>query len=402
MTTLRVLLPDAPHPSRADAWMLVDDAGAMQRLGRDVPAAWPAATAHVAVLSAERARLVVLTLPPLPPAKLPAAVDYALEDQLAGGIDPPRLAHAVQRADGRVTIAIAARDLIAAIEADPHGWASIVPECALPLSDDETWTWYAAASGGGFVRTPAGAFAVAMDDDALPAELTAALGHARRNEAAVAPRTVRVAFACAPDRLDRFAAATGIPFVTSAPWRWTDAPSGRYAEAPDWAGSAGSQARMGARAGAAAGAGPLLLVAAALVLHVGATLVQWAALHVEAWRASAAIVALAVQAGVPDAATPEAAVAALVRRRAEARHAAGLAAPGDALPLLAQAAPALGRLPRGTMKSAIYADGAWTLELGKVGADALRVLDRALAERGVAVLQAPIPSGTRVRLSAGL
>ena len=109
---------------------------------------------------------------------------------------------------------------------------------------------------------------------------------------------------------------------------------------------------------------------------------------------------LAQSAGVPEATTPATAVTGLVRRHAETRHRAGLAAPGDALPLLAQAAPALAALPAGTLKSAVYGDGAWTLELGKLDPAALARVDRDLSERGLTVLQAPTAAGSRMRLTA--
>jgi hypothetical protein len=141
------------------------------------------------------------------------------------------------------------------------------------------------------------------------------------------------------------------------------------------------------------------LAALALALHVGATLVQWAAYRFSDWRIGRATVALAQEAGVSDATTPASAIGALVRRHADARHRAGLLAPGDALPLLAQATPALAELPPGALKSAVYGDGAWTLELANLDAARLARLDRALTDRGVAVLQAPTTGGLRVRLS---
>jgi len=88
-----------------------------------------------------------------------------------------------------------------------------------------------------------------------------------------------------------------------------------------------------------------------------------------------------------------------VRRHAEARHRAGLAAPGDALPLLAQASPALATLPAAALRSATYGDRAWTLELGKLDADALARVDRSLGERGLVVMQAPTAAGVRMRIT---
>jgi hypothetical protein len=392
MTTLRVLLREPPRADRADAWALLDDAGALLRDGAGPPAAWPSADAREAVIAAERARLVVLTLPPLPASRLPQAVAYALEDQLAGGDDPPRVARGAQQADGRVVAAIAARTLVEAIDA--HRWSRIVPEAALPPLD-AGWTWYASGAGGGFVRTPAGSFAASPAVDALPAELAVALAQATR--AGDAPDAVRVAFDCEPARLARYAQDGGVPFTLAPPWRWTAAPLD--ASLPDW--------RMQPMESSTAGAGAwrlfrpaFALAAAAFVLHVGASLVEWAALRFDAARTERAIIARATAAGVPDASSTTTAVAGLVRRHADARHRVGLPAPGDALPLLGQAAPALAGLPRGALKAATYADGAWTLELARVDGAALTALDRALALRGIAVLQAPGAGGVRMRLTA--
>ncbi len=58
-------------------------------------------------------------------------------------------------------------------------------------------------------------------------------------------------------------------------------------------------------------------------------------------------------------ATDDPAVA-ITRRYAEARHRAGLAAPADALPLLARAAPALAALPAGVLRTAAYSR--WPLD----------------------------------------
>jgi len=395
VTTLRILLPDAPRADRADAWALFAADGRVVRQGRDAPNAWPTAERIEAVVAAVRARVVVLDLPPMAAERVPAAAAYALEDQLAAGGEPPAIATGPQAADGRVVAAVCDRTLIGAIDASAT-FARIVPESALPLAGDE-WTWHRSAADGGFVTTPHGAFAVTLQDDDVPAELAAALAQARR--AARAPAAIGVAFAVDAATLAHWTDTTGIAFAPRAAWRWIDAPEERYARAPDWHARPPAPART--RAARAAWFRPALVVASlALALHVGATLVQWAALRFEAWRVGRDTVALAQSVGVADAATPAAAVAGLVRRQADARHRAGLAAPGDALPLLAQAAPSLAALPSGTLKSAVYGDGAWTLELGKVDPAALARIDRALSERGLAVLQASTAAGSRMRLSA--
>ena len=122
---------------------------------------------------------------------------------------------------------------------------------------------------------------------------------------------------------------------------------------------------------------------------------------IEQWQADRAIVATARNAGAGEHPDADAAARALARTFADARHRAGLAAPADALPLLARAAPTLAALPAGALKSATYASGTWTFELAKLDADAQTALDRGLAAAGVASLQATTAAGTRVRATLG-
>jgi hypothetical protein len=79
------------------------------------------------------------------------------------------------------------------------------------------------------------------------------------------------------------------------------------------------------------------------------------------------------------------------------RHAQGLTAPDDALPLLARAAPALAVLPTGTVKSASFADGHWTLDLAGADAAAVGDFDARMRAAGVPALVATSAAGTRVR-----
>jgi hypothetical protein len=67
--------------------------------------------------------------------------------------------------------------------------------------------------------------------------------------------------------------------------------------------------------------------------------------------------------------------------------------------LLARAAHALGELPQGSLRSASYADDAWTLELGKLDADATSSVMRALGRAGVDTVAAPTSSGLRMRMT---
>jgi hypothetical protein len=131
-------------------------------------------------------------------------------------------------------------------------------------------------------------------------------------------------------------------------------------------------------------------------------LVERAWLAVDQWRASRALVQEAASARLPDASTPAAAAAAIARANAQARHRAGKAAPGDAVPLLARAAPAIATLPAGALKSATYANDAWTLELANVDAQSVSRVARALAHAGIDAVSAPTAGGVRMRLALGV
>jgi hypothetical protein len=394
MSVLRVLLADAPHASRADAWALYEDDGRLLRTGRDAPARWPAATRREAVLAARRARLSTLDLPPMPASRLAAAVAFALEDQLAQTDPPPRIAVGAQRADGTLDAAIAEPAVVAIIVRADLGFGRAIPEAALAPHARE-WTWYASDAGDGFVRTPAGAFA-ADPGEALPPELAVAVAQAGR--AGLSPAAVQVAFACSAEQLAAWSEQAGTPYVARAPWHWSQAGAAAFRDAPDWlAEPAHTVAPVAARAAWFRPAG--LLLAAAIALHAGGTLAQWLAYRLAAWQEGRELVALARAASIVDAVTPETAVAALVQRDADARHQAGGLAPSDAVPLLAKAAPALATLPPGAIKSASYGAGAWTLELA-LDATRLTPVDHALQRAGVAVLQAAINGGARLRLTS--
>jgi hypothetical protein len=90
----------------------------------------------------------------------------------------------------------------------------------------------------------------------------------------------------------------------------------------------------------------------------------------------------------------------IARVHAEVRHRAGRSAPNDAMPLLARAAPALAALPPGALRTATYAQGAWTIDLGQVDDAAMSALRDRAASVGLSVVHAPTPSGVRARIGA--
>lgn len=402
MTVLRLLLAAAPVSDRAETWALFDDAGSCVRRGRDRPAAWPDAERLEVVLAASLARVAIVALPPMPASRVAGAAGFALEDQLAGPGDAHHIAVSAQAPDGRVRVAITSRTLLASIMGHGTSVARIVAEPDLaPASTD--WKWCARdSSTGGFVRRPDGS-AFPVDAPApngiLPAELVLALSQARRGN--TIPLRVRVDAPFEEASLGRWHRDTGVEFVRGTAWHWESADAAAFAGAIDLLPR--SDVRSVASTGASARRvlTPAFVIAAvALALHVVASSAQWAALKLEARRDANEWTALATAAGVgPDsAASPTAARVALSRRYAELRHAHGLAAPDDALPLLARVAPALAALPAGAVKSASYADGHWTLDLALADAGVIGDIEGRLRAAGVPALVASTPNGTRMRL----
>jgi hypothetical protein len=400
MNTLRVLLAAPPSRSRPAPWALFDDAGRCVERGTGSSDDWPRSERREAVLAADLVRMVALNVPPMPPTRLAAAAAFALEDQLATTGEAPMIAVSAQQADGTVLACIAARDAIAAVVAWVPPFDRIIAEPALaPLHAG--WTWYASAAQGGFVRRSDGS-AFAVGSSSAPAELApelvSALTQAAR--AGASPRLVGVAQACDDATLARWTRESGIPFNRVAPWRWDNATPEAFAAAPDmrvgdFAHMRSAQPTQIARLFRPA----LALVAFALLLQIGATVVEWAWLKLDVWRTARAITALAREAGLPDTESPDAAANAIARWHADLRHRVGQTAPSDALPLLARAAPALSSLPASAVKSATYAGGAWTIELGGVDIGALAGVDRTLTGSGVTALQAKTGAGYRMRLS---
>ena len=400
MTVLRALLTGAPAADRVEAWALFDAAGTCVRTGYDTSAAWPTADEVEFVLSAAQVRVARIALPPLPPSRVADAARFSLEDQLAASDGTQHIAVSTQARDGGVRVAVASRSLLTSISTSHTGVARIIaePELARPAAD---WTWCARdADAAGFVRRPDGsAFPIDAPprDGALPPELVLALGQARRGGSGPSRIVADAPFAASS--LSRWQQETGVNFEPGTPWHWEAAPPNLFADAidllpgpgPDPAASRTSPARLFVPA--------LVLASAALFIHVVATVGEWSSLRYDAWRAKREWIAVSAEAGVPPGAGVNlvAARAALVRRYAALRHAQGLPAPDDALPLLARATPALAALPAGAVKSATYADGHWTLDLARPDPAVIADLDTRLRAAGVPALVASSAAGTRVR-----
>lgn len=398
MTTLRIRLAAPPAPERADAWALYDASGALRDTGTDRPDAWPKADRIEYVLAASQVRIASVALPPMSPSRLAGAVGFALEDQLAGPVSAHQLAVSPQADDGRVRVAIMARARLAELTARyPASRIIAESDLAEPVAG---WRWCARdeRTPGFVLREDGSAFPVDAPavDGALPAEIAVALAQARRDHGA--PQSIRVDAPIGDTALSRMQREASVPLHRGTPWRWEDAGPERHARAIDLAPAADASTAKAPRHGIARLFVPALALAcAAAAIHVVAAVVEWTSLRVDAWRSARDWQSLAVTAGVPpeSAATPQSARSAIAKRYAEVRHARGLPAAGDALPLLARAAPALASLPPASVRSAIYADGHWTVEVNR--SDAIGELEARMRRDGVPILVAASQSGVRIR-----
>ena len=403
MSVLRVVLEDAPLAARADAWALFDAQGHRLQSGHGVPASWPDAQRREAVLAASRVRVSALTLPPMPADRIASAAAFALEDAFARPASEHAMHASTRDAQGRVVVTVTERALVDTLVRD---FVRVIAEPALaPVPAPAHWSWLPSAARDSFIRQPDGsAFVVSHPRDglALPAELVLAL--TQRGAGVAPPTVVDVAFAVTDAQLEAWSTATRVPFRRTDSWRW-DRDGTRFDALPDLGSRIGGDAASRAHSVAArtwrwAG----VIAGVALVGAVLATIAQWSWLRIDGWRTTRAIVATATEAGVTDVGDADAATAALTRRWSDARHRTALAVPGDALPLLARVAPALGALPKGALKSATFGPGQWTFDLAVMDPAALATFESQLANAGLRALAATNASGTRLRatLAPGL
>lgn len=390
---LRILVADSLDDDIAVDWVRYRSDGRAVAWGRDVRSRWPVDSEIDIVLAAASTRLVALSLPPMPRARVTQAVRYAVEDQMASPLEESALA--IHDGGGPILVAIAAKASIEALAPRGLRVGAIVPECALaPFGGG--WRWYPSGARGGFIRRDDGsAFAVDDARDALPSELSAALAAARASGGP--PSAVHVSLEVDAAQLDAWTRETGVPFTRASAWRWSDASAEAFRAAPNFIAYDAPVARPPAVRNAFRPA--LVMAGLALGIQLVAQLFDWSALAVADWRTSRALIEQAKLAGLADVTDAESAPAAIARQNADLRHRAGKPASTDALPLLARAAPALGSSATHNVKSMAYRGGTWTLELSTTDAASITELSRKLDQAGLRTISAPVAGGTRMRLT---
>jgi type II secretion system protein L len=404
MSTLRVYFDTAPDPGRDADWALFDDTGRLVRRGHAPIPDLPSADVREAIIDATHGRLVTVKLPPLPPPRVASAAAFALEEQLAGAPEESHIAAARQATDGSVRVAIVGAAWMRAFQSGSVRcgvrWQRVLLESDLAQAPAGGWCWCAESlMRAGFVRTDDGS-SIAVGPsraEGLPEEITLALAGSGRR-----PGVVRVDVAGAGTTLLQQAKAqTGVEFSSGTPWHWSGAGASAFASAIDLQVGDFDTAIAAPRTDFLRPFRPALWIAGvALALYAAAGVGQWLALRWQVHALDADMSALA-QIAVPDSAPGSgglAPAAAIARRDGDLRHRAGLAAATDLLPLLARAAPAMSALPGGTVRSLRYADAHVVLELQKLDASQIAILQRELQRQGLVAIAVPIATGARLRI----
>jgi General secretion pathway protein L (GspL). len=386
---LRVYFDSLPDRSRAFAWAVYDARGYVIRQGRDTPSRWPTEQRREAVLGASLESCLTLDLPPMNAARRDAAIRLALDDKL---IAPSAQMHIVAEplSDNRVAVRAVETSLLDALRS--LNFTRVISEADLLPDVAQCWHCCIAENNKGFVRRDdRSAFAADFSTSTPPVELLLALKQATNK-----PNTLRLHAANAETLRASWQKALPAPLalIAEKPWQWQQASTEQFARAPNLLPVVKTTSERPATRSRWRLA--LLLTASALTLHVALTGVAWGVAAWQHWQIKRGWQTLTQEAGLPENSTARD----WARAYAQLRHQAGLAAPDDALPLLARAAPTLTLLPKNALRRAVYADAAWTIEWHAVDAAHRTDTEAALRQARLIVMAGGDAETYRLRIQA--
>jgi type II secretion system protein L len=368
-------------------------------------------------------RTLVVAVPPTTAAKLSAVVRFALEEQLAGDVESQHVVIAAQRERDALVHVVDKRwlkEALAALARQGIRPVAVVAESDLAPRPQQqpqspgvsrlagTWIW---REDGGFLIEAGGRVAVLdQSQDALPSGLLLALRNSVGADGGNAAGSVRTAVAASPrvvvhgpsilrEQSPAWSRATGVIFDIQPEWTWRDASATSIAAAANLLTPALDPDDPAMRPAASRPRTARIVLwwlAAALLLHAGASAAEWVLLK---WRG--AKVERDTQQLI-RAAAPELTGdldPAWRKYYAAARHRQGKTAPDDALPLLAETAGALTELPPGALRVITFEAGQLTLDFDRSATVALAAALPLWQSRGLTVLQAETPGGLRLRIA---
>ncbi len=398
MSLLQIFIPEAGLGASCD-WAL-RDAGSV-KTGHSDYSTLPPANHIVLILAASRVLLTQVQLPAVGPGKLREMLAFAVEDKLLTEPDKVHTVAAPRAANGETAVAIIdkawMRQQLAQLRQHGIRAAQMLAETLLPPLEDDSWSmvWH---GQGGFVRVgPQAGFVVDGGDlHTPPMALMLALQEARI--AHTAPQRLML-YHSADTAVPSWAAQLDIPIEQRGIWAWHSADStgavslnllqGEFAPARK------------AQAWIQHWRPALGLLVLIVIVHVLATLGDWARLQREQSRLKSAMVTSFKQA-FPEASAIVDPALQMQRNLAQLQRARGLPDSADFLPLLAQAAPLL---QAGQLQALQYEQDKLQIDLTLGDAaqlDTLRAQLRTLPLRTEISVPQTTPAGFHIRLSLGI
>jgi general secretion pathway protein L len=370
-------------------WSLVDDGrepvggeGPLVELPRN-------AGAVQLVLPAAQVLITHARLPPSARRDAGSVLAFAVEEQTAGDPEANQVTWLGTSGDRDVLAVVDKAGLARWRDAlngvGVSGYSVHCESLLLPWTPGE---WSLAWNGSeGFVRSGAleGAATDCGDRDVPPLALRLMLDEAAAANAlptAIALHTTTPG--AAPD-VEAWTRELGVDLRLAGHWDWRSAPPGAGValtqERQRWRAFAGLPARLRP-------AGWML--AAALVIHAVALVIDWTSLASEQ-RALRQQMEARFRGTFPDAVAVADPALQMRRKLAEARHAAGESDSGDFLPMIEQVAAATKELPAGTVRTVSYEGGRLTISLSALDDASLRRIAMRLRQSGLSVDSPAIP-----------
>jgi general secretion pathway protein L len=384
MSVLRLYGSLADTPTRCQ-WALVND-GQEPVLGEGPLAQLPPHATRVQfVIPAAQVSITRTRVPRAARHRAGAALAFAVEDQTIDEPDANQVSWLGAAGEDEVVAVVDKaglerwRDALAAV-----GLRNYEIHCEtlfLPWTPSE---WTLAWDGHeGFARTGEweGAATDIGDRGAAPLSLRLRLDAARAQDAA--PTSVAL-YTTMPDAEPDIAAWTrelGVAVRVAGTWDWRAAPLDAGVilaqERQRWGALSGITARLRPAA---------WILAAALTLHIGALVVDWALLASEQ-RTLRQQMESRFRAMFPDAVAVVDPALQMRRKLAEARHAAGQADNGDFLPMIEQVAAGMKAVPECALHVLSYESGRISLELAAPNEERVNRLVTALTQTGLSVVR---------------
>jgi general secretion pathway protein L len=411
MAALQIYLRDdnpADNPAlagRSADWVLREPRGRILSSGNNAFAEMPAADRVDVVVPASRVLFTRVSLPPANAAKTRQLLPFAIEDKLLAN---PESIHAVagtREQNGETPVAVVDKTWVNQVMArlleakiSPQ---SLVPETTLPPLPADGWSmvWDGVE---GFVRTGemSGLSLDSGDGDGPPLGLTLALDEAR-----IKNTTPKKIVLLSPDNnhLTNFTGwseTLGVPVIAGGAWSNAHA----NPQTSDINFLQGDFASKGNISGAMRLAKPLWILAALIaVVHVGATIVDWAMLTQQKKSLQSSMTERFKKA-FPEAKVIQDAPLQMSRNLADLRRAAGQTDSSDFLPLMAAFSGVISATPGARTTAMQYEKGRLQVDVALPDAAAAEALRGRLQAAKLSVkLDATNPKadGVDARFSLG-